>query len=100
MLCLAFSATFHNEAAAIARLEAIVWLRVHIARPVAVVDRITPVRGGRAGLRRCGPCKREFTVTVGTIFESSHIPLPNGSSVRTCSPVARKASVPISYIVP
>src|SRR5205085_5908409 len=26
-------------------------------------------------LRRCGPCKREFTVTVGTIFERSHIKL-------------------------
>jgi hypothetical protein len=33
------------------------------------------VKGGRAGLRRCGPCKREFTVTVGTIFERSHIKL-------------------------
>ena len=39
------------------------------------LDRITPVKGGRAGLRRCGPCKREFTVTVGTIFERSHIKL-------------------------
>jgi hypothetical protein len=27
------------------------------------------------GLRRCGPCKRQFTVTVGTVFESSHVPL-------------------------
>ena len=26
-------------------------------------------------MRRCGPCKRQFTVTVGTLFESSHIPL-------------------------
>ena len=26
-------------------------------------------------MRRCGPCKREFTVTVGTIFESSHVKL-------------------------
>jgi hypothetical protein len=33
------------------------------------------VKGGRAGLRRCGPCKREFTATVGTIFERSHIKL-------------------------
>jgi transposase-like protein len=29
----------------------------------------------RAGLHRCAPCNREFTVTVGTIFEDSHIPL-------------------------
>jgi transposase-like protein len=26
-------------------------------------------------LRRCGPCKREFTATVGTIFERSHVKL-------------------------
>jgi transposase-like protein len=38
-------------------------------------DRITTVKGGRAGLRRCGPCKREFTVTVGTLFEHSKVPL-------------------------
>ena len=29
----------------------------------------------RAGLRQCGKCKKQFTVTVGTIFEDSHIPL-------------------------
>jgi len=29
----------------------------------------------RAGLHRCAACNKEFTVTVGTIFEDSHIPL-------------------------
>jgi len=29
----------------------------------------------RAGLRQCGVCKKQFTCTVGTIFEDSHIPL-------------------------
>ena len=29
----------------------------------------------RAGLYRCAECDKEFTVTVGTIFEDSHIPL-------------------------
>lgn len=29
----------------------------------------------REGLCNCRPCKRAFTVTVGTIFEDSHIPL-------------------------
>lgn len=29
----------------------------------------------RAGLRQCAECKNQFTVTVGTIFEDSHIPL-------------------------
>ncbi len=29
----------------------------------------------RPGLKKCRPCRKQFTVTVGTIFESSHIPL-------------------------
>lgn len=29
----------------------------------------------RGGLRQCIPCGRQFTCTVGTIFEDSHIPL-------------------------
>jgi transposase-like protein len=39
------------------------------------IDRITVVKGGRPGLKRCGDCKKQFTVKVGTVFESSHIPL-------------------------
>ena len=31
--------------------------------------------GTRAGLYRCNDCRRTFTVTVGTIFEDSHLPL-------------------------
>jgi transposase-like protein len=66
---------FHNETAAIARLETIVWPQGPYCPRCGGFDRITPVKGGRAGLRRCGPCKREFTVTVGTIFERSHVKL-------------------------
>jgi transposase-like protein len=29
----------------------------------------------RAGLRQCAKCKNQFTVTIGTVFEDSHIPL-------------------------
>jgi len=29
----------------------------------------------RPGVWKCGGCRRQFTVTVGTIFEDSHIPL-------------------------
>lgn len=32
-------------------------------------------KSGRSGLLRCRSCKKQFTVTVGTIFEGSHIPL-------------------------
>jgi len=30
---------------------------------------------GRKGLLKCKDCRKQFTVTVGTIFEGSHIPL-------------------------
>jgi transposase-like protein len=33
------------------------------------------VRKPRKGLWKCKDCKKQFTVTVGTIFEDSHIPL-------------------------
>lgn len=66
---------FHNEAEAIERLEEIVWPNGPHCPRCGAFDRITPVKGGRAGLRRCGPCKREFTVTVGTVFERSHVKL-------------------------
>ena len=29
----------------------------------------------RLGLKKCGACRKQFTVRVGTIFEDSHIPL-------------------------
>ncbi len=34
-----------------------------------------PEKKIRAGLRFCSNCQKQFTVTVGTIFEDSHIPL-------------------------
>jgi len=34
-----------------------------------------PKKNIRPGLYRCGACLKQFTVTVGTIFEDSHIPL-------------------------
>ncbi len=36
---------------------------------------IIAVSGGRAGLYNCRCCRRQFTMTVGTIFEGSHISL-------------------------
>jgi len=68
-------AHFHNEAAAIARLEAIVWPEGPICPHCGGVDRITPVKGGRIGLRRCGDCKKQFTCKVGTVFEDSKVPV-------------------------
>ena len=66
---------FHDEAAAFAELEATLWPNGPVCPRCGGKERITAVKGGRMGLRRCGPCKRQFTVTVGTVFESSHVPL-------------------------
>ena len=33
-------------------------------------------RSTRNGLYTCGACRKQFTVTIGTIFEHTHIPLP------------------------
>lgn len=66
---------FHDEAAAHVLLEGVIWPKGPICPKCQGRDRITPVKGGRVGLYRCGPCKRQFTVKVGTVFESSHVPL-------------------------
>jgi transposase-like protein len=66
---------FHDEAAAFAELEATLWPHGPVCPRCGGMDRLTTVKGARMGLRRCGPCKRQFTVTVGTVFESSHVKL-------------------------
>jgi transposase-like protein len=68
---------FHDEKAAYAKLESLLWPHGPVCPRCGGLDRITAVKGktARNGLYRCGPCKRQFTVTVGTLFERSHIPL-------------------------
>ena len=44
------------------------------------IERIYPIKADekkkiRPGLYKCGDCKGQFTVTVGTIFEGSRVPL-------------------------
>lgn len=40
-------------------------------------ERVTKLKGSkhRPGLYQCNVCKGQFTVTVGTLYEGSHIPL-------------------------
>ncbi|MBX9596646.1 MAG: IS1595 family transposase [Roseomonas sp.] len=66
---------FHDADAARVELERTLWAGGPVCPRCGGKERITDVKGGRAGLRRCGPCKRQFTVTVGTVFESSHVAL-------------------------
>ncbi|MBO1021879.1 IS1595 family transposase [Methylobacterium sp. SD274] len=66
---------FHDEAAAFEKLESLLWAEGPVCPHCGGMGRITAVKGGRMGLRRCGDCKKQFTVTVGTVFESSHVKL-------------------------
>jgi transposase-like protein len=68
---------FHDEAAAYTKLESLLWPDGPVCPRCGCLDRITVVSGktARMGLKRCGHCKRQFTVTVGTVFESSHVKL-------------------------
>jgi transposase-like protein len=45
------------------------------ADPYRLTPRPGAKRPGRKGLLKCRACRKQFTVTVGTIFEDSHIPL-------------------------
>lgn len=70
-----------SEEKARAYLEATLWPNGPVCPHCKAMDvyRMTPKAGstkpGRAGLLRCRSCRKQFTVTVGTIFEGSHIPL-------------------------
>src|ERR1700742_3790495 len=70
---------FHNEEAAFAYVEAQLWPNGPVcphcgnsnpARVYALQGKTT-----RPGLRKCAECRKPFTVRIGTIFESSHLPL-------------------------
>jgi transposase-like protein len=75
---------FSDEDAARGLLEETRWGKdcANVACPHCGVMgpyRLTPkadsARPGRKGLWKCRACRKQFTVTVGTIFEASHIPL-------------------------
>lgn len=71
---------FHDEAKAFEHLESIVWADGRSCPHCGGVDRITkvtanPAKRIRLGLWRCGDCKRQFTVKIGTVFEHARLPL-------------------------
>jgi transposase-like protein len=68
---------FRNERAAYAYVEAQIWPDGRICPHCGVIDRSGPLNGKstRIGVYKCYACRKPFTVKVGTIFESSHIPL-------------------------
>jgi len=43
--------------------------------PYSLTPKATSKKPGRKGLYKCRACRKQFTVTVGTVFEDSRIPL-------------------------
>lgn len=71
------AAHFHSDEAAYAFVEARLWPTGPVCPHCGGVERIGKMGGKstRIGLYKCYQCRKPFTVKVGTIFESSHVPL-------------------------
>ncbi|HEY3858681.1 MAG TPA: IS1595 family transposase [Gammaproteobacteria bacterium] len=68
---------FHDETAARQHLEAIRWPDGPVCAHCGSDSRISLLQGKshRPGLYFCGECRKQFSVTVGTVFERSKVPL-------------------------
>ncbi len=78
----------HDEAAAFEHVEGLLWPHGPVCPACGVVDNAYTLNGVRSkpskknpegkvryGLYKCRDCHKQFTVRMGTIFESSHIEL-------------------------
>ena len=98
---------FQDETKAREALEAVLWPDGPICRHCgnSDPDKIAKMEGKshRPGLYYCNECKGQFTVTVGTVFERSKIPLtkwwmaahmfnPARTAYRLTKSIARSAS--------
>ena len=80
---------FHDEARAFAFLESVVWAGGIVCPQCGVIGaRVYDLSGVhskasaknpqgvvRHGLKKCGECRKQFTVKVGTVFEHARLPL-------------------------
>jgi transposase-like protein len=68
---------FHDEEAARVWLEAELWPHGAVCPHCKEVNKATKLQGKahRAGVYQCNACREQFSVTVGTLYERSHIPL-------------------------
>ena len=62
---------FPTEQAAYDYIEKRLWPNGPVCPRCKGTERVSKRESGRAGLYRCNPCSREFTVKIGTIFEDS-----------------------------
>lgn len=66
---------FSNENNAIKMVESIMWPNGTVCPHCGGMERAYDLSKTRPGLWKCGHCRKQFTVKVGTIFEDSKIPL-------------------------
>jgi transposase-like protein len=71
---------FRDEEAAHSFLESIIWKDGPVCPHCGVVGnayriKANPSKRVRYGLRKCGACKKQFTVKIGTVFEHLRLPL-------------------------
>lgn len=70
---------FHNPDAAREHLEEIRWPDGSVCPHCGETEKVYKVKSKKArpGVHLCGNkhCRKQFTVTVGTLFEGSHVPL-------------------------
>lgn len=68
---------FNDEAAAYRHFETIRWPHGPVCPHCGVIGDATKLQGKtvRAGLYKCRACKKQFTATIGTVYERSHIAL-------------------------
>ena len=64
------AAHFHDEQAAYDVVEARLWPNGPVCPHCGGADRTYALKGAstRIGVRKCGHCRKQFTVKVGTIF--------------------------------
>ena len=71
------SPIYTDEEEARAHFEALRWPNGRVCPHCGVADESTELKGKttRKGLYKCNSCRKPFTATMGTVYESSHIPL-------------------------
>ncbi len=76
-MCNLTDPVYQNADKAREHLEALHWPNGPICPHCNERERITRLtsKSARPGLHKCNTCRKQFTVTVGTIFEDSKIPL-------------------------
>ena len=68
---------YNDENAAREHLEALQWPSGPVCPHCGVIGEATKLAGKstRPGVWKCRPCQKPFSVTVGTVFERSKVPL-------------------------